>query len=169
MNTGVVLLDDIESVTKRALQTHGASEAIASHVAHAVRLAEANGNLICGLYYLESYCQQLDSGRVDGRVEPVVSHDRGGAVRVDAKFGFAQSAFAAGFDTAVECRRSLLSDRLTSALGRLTGPSLRRTTRRPHDLDRRDASAGSVADLHQRLKDPERSSTCWLASRGLDP
>ena len=105
-NTAVVLLDDIETVTKRALQTHGASEAIASHVAHAVRVAEANGNRICGLYYLESYCQQLQSGRVDGRVEPVVSHDREGAVRVDAKFGFAQSAFAAGFDTAVAATKT---------------------------------------------------------------
>ena len=75
-NTATVLLDDIETVTKRALQAHGASEVIAAHVAHAVRVAEADGNRICGLYYLESYCQQLDSGRVDGQVEPVVSHDR---------------------------------------------------------------------------------------------
>ena len=100
-NTAVVLLDDIETVTRRALQAHGAAETVAAQVAHAVRVAEANGNRICGLYYLESYCQQLRSGRVDGRVEPVVTHDKAGVVRVDAKFGFAQSAFAAGFDTAV--------------------------------------------------------------------
>lgn len=106
MNTETVLLDEVEAVTKRALQIHGASEVIAGRVAHAVRVAEANGNRICGLYYLESYCQQLQSGRVDGQVEPVVSHDRPGAVRVDAKFGFAQSAFAAGFDTAVEAAKA---------------------------------------------------------------
>ena len=105
-NTAVVLLDDIETVTKRALQAHGAYEAIAAHVAHAVRVAEANGNRICGLYYLESYCQQLQSGRVDGQVEPVVSHDKAGVVRVDAKFGFAQSAFAAGFDAAVAATKT---------------------------------------------------------------
>lgn len=104
--TEVVLLDDIETVTRRALQTHGASEPIAALVAHAVRVAEADGNRICGLYYLESYCQQLHSGRVDGQVEPVVTHDKAGVVRVDAKFGFAQSAFAAGFDTAVAAAKT---------------------------------------------------------------
>ncbi|MCY3849620.1 MAG: Ldh family oxidoreductase [Acidimicrobiaceae bacterium] len=106
MNNDVVSLDDIETVTKRALRAHGATDSIAAGVAHAVRVAEANGNRICGLYYLESYCRQLRSGRVDGRVEPVVYHDRAGAVRVDAKFGFAQSAFAAGFDTAVAAAKA---------------------------------------------------------------
>lgn len=106
MNTEVVSLDDIETLTKRALQAHGAADSIAAGVAHAVRVAEANGNRICGLYYLESYCRQLHSGRVDGRVEPVVRHDRAGVVRVDAKFGFAQSAFAAGFDTAVAAAKA---------------------------------------------------------------
>lgn len=101
MNTELVLLDDIETVTKSALQTHGASEEIATHVARAVRAAEANNNRICGLYYLESYCQQLLSGRVDGQVKPQVTHGQRGTVCVDAKNGFAQSAFAAGFDTAV--------------------------------------------------------------------
>ncbi|MCQ3814501.1 MAG: Ldh family oxidoreductase [Acidimicrobiia bacterium] len=105
-NTAVVLLDDIETVTRRALQAHGAAETVAAQVAHAVRVAEANGNRICGLYYLESYCRQLQSGRVDGRAEPVVTHDKAGAVRVDARFGFAQSAFAAGFDTAVAATRA---------------------------------------------------------------
>ena len=75
-------------------------------MANAVRTAEANGNRICGLYYLESYCQQLASGRVLGDAEPVVTHDKAGAVRVDAKFGFAQWAFAAGFDTAVATARA---------------------------------------------------------------
>jgi (2R)-3-sulfolactate dehydrogenase (NADP+) len=39
-------------------------------VARAVARAEETGNVICGLYYLESYCVQLLSGRVDGTVEP---------------------------------------------------------------------------------------------------
>ena len=105
-NTAVVLLDDIETITQRVLQAHGTAEIVAAQVAHAVRVAEANGNRICGLYYVESYCQQLRSGRVDGHAEPVVTHDKAGVVRVDAKFGFAQSAFAAGFDTAVTAAKA---------------------------------------------------------------
>ncbi len=102
----VISLDDIESATLSALTRHGARPTVAEDVARAVRTAEANGNKICGLYYLESYCRQLDTGRLNGTVEPVVSVDRPGAVRVDAGFGFAQSAFAAGFDAALEAART---------------------------------------------------------------
>jgi (2R)-3-sulfolactate dehydrogenase (NADP+) len=45
-------------------------------VARAVARAEETGNVICGLYYLESYCVQLLSGRVDGTVEPEVRAPR---------------------------------------------------------------------------------------------
>jgi len=51
-------------------------------------------NLICGLYYLESYCLQLRSGRVNGVVEPIVTRPRSATVKVDAGLGFAQAAFA---------------------------------------------------------------------------
>ena len=69
-------------------------------------IAEGNDNRICGLYYLESYCLQLESGRIDGTVEPAVATDPPGTVRVDGHFGFAQSAFAAGFPTAVAAARA---------------------------------------------------------------
>lgn len=98
----LVSLAEIEATTAAALERHGATRSVAVSVARAVRVAEAKGNRICGLYYVESYCLQLRSGRVDGRAEPVVAHDRPGAVRVDARFGFAQPAFAAGFDDAVD-------------------------------------------------------------------
>ncbi|MGI9604551.1 MAG: Ldh family oxidoreductase [Acidimicrobiales bacterium] len=101
-----ITLDDIEAVTVAALESHGAAPPVAASVARAVRTAEANGNRICGLYYLESYCRQLETGRVLGNVDPAVHHDHPGAVRVDAKFGFAQWAFAAGFDTAVAAARA---------------------------------------------------------------
>lgn len=101
-----VSLNDIESTTLTALMRHGATEDIATDVAHAVRTAESRGNKICGLYYVESYCRQLESGRVDGNAEPVVSQPRPGAVRVDGKFGFAQSAFLAGFNAAVDAAKT---------------------------------------------------------------
>ena len=98
-------LDDIENTTFQALTAHGAEVWIAHAVADAVRKAEAVGNRICGLYYLESYCQQLSSGRVDGRIEPVVTRVRSGVVEVDAGFGFAQPAFARGLPQAVVAAR----------------------------------------------------------------
>ena len=97
-----ITVQEIEATSKSALIAHGAADAQAGHVARAVARAEALGNVICGLYYLESYCTQLASGRVNGTVEPVVTKPRGSAVMSDAKFGFAQPAFAAALDLAVE-------------------------------------------------------------------
>ncbi len=100
-----VSLDEIEATTKTALEQHGAAPWIAAEVARAVRKAEAVGNRICGLYYLESYCAQLKSGRVKGDVEPVVTRPRPGVVHVDAKFGFAQAAFTRALPQAVAAAR----------------------------------------------------------------
>ena len=100
-----VSLDEIEATTKTALEQHGAAPWVAAEVARAVRKAEAVGNRICGLYYLESYCTQLKSGRVKGDVEPVVTRPRPGVVYVDAQFGFAQPAFTRGLPEAVKAAR----------------------------------------------------------------
>ena len=96
-----VSLDEIETKSREALERHGAAPWIAASVARAVRKAEAGGNKICGLYYLESYCLQLESGRVKGGVEPEVTRVRPGAVVVDAKFGFAQAAFERALPEAI--------------------------------------------------------------------
>ena len=48
-----VNLDEIEIKTATALVNHGAKKWIADEVAKAVKVAEAEGNKICGLYYLE--------------------------------------------------------------------------------------------------------------------
>ena len=98
-------LSEIEATVNIALERHGALPWIAAEVARAVRKAEAVGNLICGLYYLESYCKQLQNGRVKGDVEPVVTRPRPGAVWVDARFGFAQPAFARALPEAVAATR----------------------------------------------------------------
>lgn len=102
MSGTTVSLDIVKSKTSQALVAHGASEWIANEVADAVQKAEANGNLICGLYYLESYCRQLISGRVKGTAEPQVSMPKSASVKVDAQFGFAQAAFARGLPQALD-------------------------------------------------------------------
>ena len=98
-------LDEIETTCRDALLNHGANAEAAAHVANAVRVAEAKSNLICGLYYMESYCQQLRSGRVKGDVQPIVSQPKSACVAVDAGFGFAQPAFAKALPLAVETAR----------------------------------------------------------------
>lgn len=101
-----VSLDEIEATTHRALVGHGASESAAASVADAVRVAEGRGNKICGLFYVESYCLQLATGRIQGAVDPEVSTPRPGVVRVDGKLGFAQPAFDAAFDATVAAARA---------------------------------------------------------------
>ncbi|KIN64373.1 Malate/L-lactate dehydrogenase [Sulfitobacter noctilucicola] len=100
-----VSLEDIHQTVQAALIAHGADAFQAAEVARAVAAAEAVGNKICGLYYVESYCQQLRSGRVNGTVNPVVSTPRSAAVHVDALFGFAQPAFAYGLPVALDAAR----------------------------------------------------------------
>ncbi len=107
MNTITVTLNDIETVSAEALVAHGASAWIAAEVAKAIRVAEENSNIICGLYYLQSYCQQLHSGRVNGVVDPQVSLARAGIVQVDAGFGFAQPAFTKALPEALSAVREL--------------------------------------------------------------
>ncbi|MEN8841302.1 MAG: Ldh family oxidoreductase [Octadecabacter sp.] len=97
-----VFVSEIEDVAKAAMVAHGAGAWQAGEVARAVARAEAFGNVICGLYYLESYCTQLQSGRVDGQVDPVVTRPKAGQVVADARFGFAQPAFSRGLPQAIE-------------------------------------------------------------------
>jgi (2R)-3-sulfolactate dehydrogenase (NADP+) len=96
-----ITLDEIENSTITALKNHGAAAWIAKEVAKAIRVAEAEKNKICGLYYLDSYCKQLKSGRINGLIDPKVSQPKPGCVAVDARYGFAQAAFSKGLQSAV--------------------------------------------------------------------
>lgn len=100
-----VALKDIAETVQAALMGHGADSFAAAEVARAVAAAESVGNKICGLYYVESYCQQLMSGRVKGDVTPGVTMSRAAVVHVDARFGFAQPAFAYGLTVALDAAR----------------------------------------------------------------
>ena len=71
-----ISVEEIYAKSNAALLAHGAGEMQAAAVAKAVARAEALGNIICGLYYLESYCTQLASGRVDGKVQPAITQPR---------------------------------------------------------------------------------------------
>lgn len=100
-----IAISDIETTVKQALLAYGAQDWIAAEMAQAVAWAEARKNRICGLYYVESYCQQLASGRVDGAAEPVIERPKPGVVAVDAANGFAQPALRRALDVACEAAR----------------------------------------------------------------
>lgn len=98
-------ITEIQRLSEAALLRHGASSEVSAEMARAIAWAEARDNRICGLYYLESYCLQLRSGRVDGTAKAQVSRPRPSEVRVDASHGFAQPAFAAALPQALEAAR----------------------------------------------------------------
>ncbi|SFO72249.1 Ldh family oxidoreductase [Enterovibrio norvegicus] len=100
-----ITISEIQEVCKTALEKHGALPWIAESVALAVAKNESRQNRICGLYYLQSYCEQLVSGRVSKDAEPVISTPKPGVVQVDAKFGFAQSAFVRAFPTVMDAAK----------------------------------------------------------------
>ena len=100
-----ITVTEIEVITRKALVAHGAAEWIAAEMAQAVAWAEARNNRICGLYYVESYCQQLVSGRVSGTVDPVVTRPLASRIEVDASNGFAQPAFEKALDQSVAAAR----------------------------------------------------------------
>ncbi|WP_224825460.1 Ldh family oxidoreductase [Cognatishimia sp. MH4019] len=101
-----VAVTEIYETSRKALTNHGAATWIAEEVAKAVARAEALGNIICGLYYLESYCTQLKSGRVKGDVEPDVQAIRPGFIKSDARYGFAQPAFTRALPMALEAAKT---------------------------------------------------------------
>ena len=65
-----ITIKEIFNVSQAALMRHGAKEEMADHVADGVAKSESVGHRICGLYHLESYCQQFVTGRINGAVEP---------------------------------------------------------------------------------------------------
>ncbi|CUH81467.1 Ldh family oxidoreductase [Tropicibacter naphthalenivorans] len=123
----IVSVLDIAQQSRAAMLAHGASPTVAREMSRAIAWAEARGNRICGLYYLESYCQQMKTGRVDGQAVPQVHHPRPAEIVVDARHGFAQPAFSAGLDAALQAakdngiaRLGIINAHTCTALGYFT-------------------------------------------------
>lgn len=99
-------LGRVLEAARLALVDAGASEANARSVAEAIVAAEAEGNRVCGLYYLPVFVAQLRSGRIDGRAAPVAIRELPAAIAVDARGGFAHPAFDLALPITVERARS---------------------------------------------------------------
>ena len=101
-----ITIAEIRRLSETALLRHGADSRAAEIMADAITWAEARGNRICGLYYLESYCKQLSSGRIKSAASPKIVRERSAVLKVNADDGFAQVAF----DSALEQATSIAKE-----------------------------------------------------------
>ena len=97
-------LDDLRALAERALERAGASAAMADATARALVYAEARGLASHGVSRVGQYATHLRNGRADGGAVPTIAAQRGGAVLVDARSGFAFPACALAIEEAI--RRS---------------------------------------------------------------
>lgn len=88
-------LADVFELARTALLGSGAGDTAARSVARSIREAEAEGIRNVGLAFMPYYCEHLESGAIDGRVQPEVSDAAPAVVRVDAGNGFAHPAYDA--------------------------------------------------------------------------
>jgi (2R)-3-sulfolactate dehydrogenase (NADP+) len=95
-------LDELRDLIHRALVNAGTAEASAAATTDALVAAEADGLRSHGLARVESYCEQVKTGKVDGKAVPVMSQPAKASIVVDAKSGFAFPAIKMGFERAVE-------------------------------------------------------------------
>jgi len=81
----------------QALVGAGTAAANAGYFADAILDTELSGLDGHGFYWLQYYCEHVQSGKVDGRAKPKVRKLSPVAFRVDARRGFAHPAIEKGF------------------------------------------------------------------------
>lgn len=95
---------EIEATVKAALVRSGAREENARPVARAIARAEAEGNAVCGLFYVPIFCRHLEIGKLDGNARPMLGGSSS-ALIVDAADGFAHPAIETGLPALAEGAR----------------------------------------------------------------
>src|SRR5689334_9189546 len=96
---------ELREMAQRALSNAGASDSTARITARALADAEAQGLSSHGMSRVPQYATHLRNGRADGRAVPVIAHERGGAILVDAREGLAFPACTLAVDEAIRCAR----------------------------------------------------------------
>jgi (2R)-3-sulfolactate dehydrogenase (NADP+) len=96
---------ELRELAHRALANAGASDATARITARALADAEAQGLSSHGMSRVPQYATHLRNGRADGRAVPVIAHERGGAILVDAREGLAFPACTLAVDEAIRRAR----------------------------------------------------------------
>ena len=75
-------------------------------VARAVAQAEAEGNVVCGLFYLLQFKEQIEVKKVDAEARPEITQNEGSSIVVDAHFGFAHPAIELANEALISATRS---------------------------------------------------------------
>lgn len=89
-------------LVQQALQAAGASPQAAEITAQALVAADAQGIASHGVSRVPQYATHLRLGRVDGTAQPAIVRERGGALLIDAREGFAFPALKLAAQTAIE-------------------------------------------------------------------
>src|ERR1700722_15019811 len=98
---------ELRELAARVLVTAGASAVNAEIVAGALIDAEIDGIDSHGLSRVPAYADQLASGKIDGLATPLVYRTSPALLSVDARYGFAFPAIAAGFEAALPIVREM--------------------------------------------------------------
>lgn len=85
-------LDQIDALTRRALEVNGMAADQAAVIADIVTRAEADACRSHGLYRVAGYVAALRNGRANWAAQPVIRHSAPSVVTVDADRGFAPFA-----------------------------------------------------------------------------
>jgi (2R)-3-sulfolactate dehydrogenase (NADP+) len=93
------------SLCERAALAAGASEEAAGALARSVVAAEAKGVKAVGLSHLLDYLEGLESGRIDGHAEPVITRPSLAIHVSDARSGLAHTGFDRVFDELAKSAR----------------------------------------------------------------
>ena len=105
MSDITLTVDEVRRLTEAALVACGTAPGNARSVADSVVAAELDGIHSHGLARLPTYCEHARCGKIDGAAVPLVERPAAGAIRVDARDGFAHPAIAAGFALLVPTAR----------------------------------------------------------------
>ena len=88
-----------------ALTGAGTAAANATYFTEAILDTELSGLEGHGFYWLQYYCEHVQSGKVDGKAKPSVKKLSPVAFRVDARRGFAHPAIEKGFEKLIPAAR----------------------------------------------------------------
>lgn len=105
-STKTLTLQEVDTLTRNALSTCGASGAQLDTATRSVVDAEADGIRAVGLNYLPIYCGHLQHGKLRGDAEPIHEKVAPSAIRSDAGNGFAHTAFVEAETDFYELARS---------------------------------------------------------------
>ena len=98
MSTRTLSLDEIEDLSRSALEGVGTRPDSAISLARAVAAAERDGTRSHGLVYVPIYCEHVQCGKVIGSAVPNIEDTAASSIVVDAESGFAHPAIDIGFE-----------------------------------------------------------------------